>query len=68
MTLNQLDSIWLSDSPDTDCQVCGLRYFAECARCKKLVCTWCSFICEVEKTATEIYLCKGCKKPSEGAR
>jgi hypothetical protein len=41
MTLYKVDSIWLSDSPETDCQDCQLRYFQECRVCKKMTCIWC---------------------------
>jgi hypothetical protein len=65
--LSKVDSIWLSDSPATDCKECGLRYFSECARCKKITCTWCSFVCEKNDAPREVYLCKDCQKSSERA-
>jgi hypothetical protein len=62
MTLNWVPNIWLSDSPETDCRECGLRYFAQCAKCQKITCTWCSFVCEVEAEAREVFVCKDCQK------
>lgn len=72
MTLVKVDSIWLSKSADTDCQACGMRYFAECDKCKKIVCTWCAFAAEgkppegPDPRAT--FVCKDCNQPQERNR
>jgi len=61
MTLNYVPNVWASDSDDTDCQVCGIRFFAECVKCKKIACTWCSFMAEGEELSRE-FLCETCLK------
>lgn len=68
MTLNKLDAIWLSDSADTDCGACGLRYFAECGKCKKITCTWCGFAAQKAGPSSAFHLCEACEKASYAAK
>lgn len=62
MTLRRVDSIWISDTDEEDCQTCGLRYFVECDLCKQLTCAWCGEDGKNERVCWIV--CLPCRKKS----
>lgn len=62
MGLYYVPKVWVSDSDDTDCKECGIRFFAECEKCKKITCTWCAFAADEGDRVASGHVCVECQK------